>query len=191
MVEGRTLVFNAALGKLAPTSEEKQDWLVQLSGGFCNDSLLSGLVTPDEGELVSRETSGARVKFLRGGLIHYGLGLVKAIQIEVGVRQILIGVAVFGIEAHGLGSVFQRLIELTKVPIAKGKIVPRQGFAGIRALPLLVDLDDLVRSARNFVVVVTFDIEPLVFAGPVFQVEGFPNSFFPLAVLANNSRSDS
>src|SRR5258708_39360112 len=98
-------------------------------------------------------------------------GFVEAIETFVGVGNILKGVNVFGVKAHGLAGAGEGLFLLPDGRIAQGKVVARRSVAWVGLHPLFVDLDGLLGLSSDNVVVMRRNVEPFAFAGSLFQVE--------------------
>src|SRR5271169_6315936 len=108
---------------------------------------------------------------LRDPLLGYIPGFVNAIKAFVGIGDILVGVAVFGIDAHRHTGASQSLFLLPDGLVAQSEVVARRGIARIGLYKLLVDLDGLVVVLVDNVVVMRRYVQSFAFAGSLLQVK--------------------
>ena len=152
--------------------DQKHDGFVRLSGSQFQFVALSGFIAANKGEIIEREMHRA-AHVLRGRLLGHRPGFVEAIEAFVGVGDILKGVNVFGVDAHGLAGAGQGLLLLPDGLVAQREVVARRSVARVGLHPLFVDFDGLLHVPGDNVIVMRGDIEPFTFAGSLLQVESF------------------
>ena len=132
---------------LAASVEPDQDGFVRFSGSQFQFVALGGFIAANEGEFEEREMHRP-AHVLRDRLLGHRPGFVEAIEAFVGVGDILVGVSVFGVDAHGLAGAGQSLFLLPDGLVAQGEVVARRSVARVGLHPLFVDLDGLVDVPR-------------------------------------------
>src|SRR5580704_18552403 len=106
------------------------------------------------------------------GLSERSFGFVQAVERLIGNREVGIAVNAVGIKLQSPESIGESIIKLTEAQVGAGNVVEGNRVAGIGLLVELERGDALVELARVNIVVRS-DVQLLMLAGTVAQLEGF------------------
>ena len=105
-------------------------------------------------------------------LLGDGFGFIEPVEVEVGVRKVLVGEDAVGVGFHFVEGGSQLLVELAERPIKESEVVQGNGIARIGSAPPLIGFDGFVEVTGG-IEVVAVDVKALDFAGAFLKVKGF------------------